>query len=182
MGVYKESNNLKYISNGDAVLTELTKTVRLSLDQHNWYAAIIVSLTLPDICAKVDGRFGKTTAARYPAWYERYVVERNKPPTTLSEYDFFSPKDCYALRCAFLHEGSMDINSQPAHEYVNAFSFKLSDDMRWVISNSETKATIHLNLKQFCEDICNGVEAWVIETEGEEEIAKMLSKLPRIDI
>lgn len=163
------------------MVIELVNSIRTSLIQQNWYAALVVALTLPDICAKVDGRFGKTASARYPAWYERYVEVRNKPDK-LSEYDFFSPKDFYALRCAFLHEGDMGIELQRSREFINAFSFHLSADMRWGISNTETEATIHLNLIQFCEDICNGAEAWVSETEEDDEISIALSKLPRIVI
>lgn len=164
------------------IIEDLVNSIQLSIKTENWVAALTVALTLPDICAKVDSRHGENTGSRYASWFEQYIVKL--PQSTglgLSQYDFFSGKDCYALRCAFLHEGDMDTTGQNAQEFVDGFSFVVSESSLWSISNSYgKKANIGLNVTFFCRDICSGVKNWLAVANENEAIKLRLDRLPKI--
>ena len=164
-------------------VSELITAVRQALANKNWFAALTVVLTLPDICAKIDGSFGDLSSIRYPAWYEKYVVKpvcEEKQVTTA--YDFFSANDCYALRCAFLHEGNMNIAGQKAQESIHNFCFDVSTQTLWGIKTDEERVTIKLSLEHFCDDICKGVETWLFEKHLDRCIIDKLACLPRFQV
>src|SRR5262245_11080360 len=108
----------------------LIESVRYSCLTANWYGALHGALTLPDIAAKIDGRPQKTNGARYASWFDDYV----KPKYTASfaitkggqKHVFLNGNDCYALRCAYLHEGDFDITAHSARDILERFVFVAS--------------------------------------------------------
>ncbi len=77
-------------------MERIIKSIEKSVENKNWYSALVLALTLPDICGKFEDK-GKSSSKRYSEWFDKYLGE---------EYDgYLSGNDCYALRCSFLHEG-----------------------------------------------------------------------------
>jgi hypothetical protein len=78
----------------ETILEEIERALAAEL----WYAAIVMALTLPDICASLeavpnarpDGQ-----RARYQSWVRRYGTYH------LGVGD----EDCWSLRCGVVHEG-----------------------------------------------------------------------------
>lgn len=60
--------------------------LELCAKSNNWYGALFISLTLPDICAKIEYPLEKKSSSkRYIDWYDRYLkkyyeVSRNAIP------------------------------------------------------------------------------------------------------
>ncbi len=82
----------------------------------NYYAALATTLNFPDICGWiVDPTV--VSKARYIAWFDRYVAHHyvHCIGPDHERTVFLSGTDCYALRCAFLHEGREEITEQQAH-------------------------------------------------------------------
>lgn len=48
-------------------MDRFTSAVRQSLENKNWYAALYLSLTLPDICARLESDDGKTNRVKFVA-------------------------------------------------------------------------------------------------------------------
>lgn len=142
------------------------KSIKQSLDKKNWYAALTMALTLPDICARFEYPDVNSSQKRYISWYNKYMLKsykHNIGPKE-EEYIFLSGNDCYSLRCSYLHQGEDEISNQRAQEKINKFMFITPPP--W--------GSLHLNLKQscdgysllqlqvdkFCEDVCTAVEVW----------------------
>jgi len=170
------------------MIEDMIYSVQHSLTAENWVAAITVALTLPDICARIDGSYDGGSQARYAAWFEKYVA--TLPTTTglpVCPYrDFMSGNDCYALRCAFLHEGDVEIDPvrhKRAHEYINVFPFRVSDINPWSIGmacESIQRTILELDPRFFGNDICRAVSAWMDEAKGDADIQTRITNLPRV--
>lgn len=84
-----------------------------SIQTENWYSVLFISLSLPDICGKIDNP-SSTSKQRTIEWFDKYLKPfyTRKIGPSQTEYTFLSGTDFYALRCAYLHEGSDDITGQ----------------------------------------------------------------------
>ncbi len=89
------------------VFNEIEKTLK----EGNFYAALFMILTVPDICLFV--KIGKHLSTDYEKWFNE-----NMP----SEYNkFMSGKDCYAFRCAILHQGTDNVLGQSKKDVIDKF-------------------------------------------------------------
>jgi hypothetical protein len=152
-----------------------TDSVRRALADQNWYAALMVTLTLPDICGKVPNPGEKSSAKRYIAWVGKYLASRyaikigggGPLPPGAPPMPTLVPGDFYALRCVYLHEGRDDITEQQKRQTLNKFRFSAPDLRReWsehmtLVVSREGTATLVLDVNIFCRDVCDGVEAWL---------------------
>ena len=138
-------------------------------DAGNWYAALCVALTLPDICARIELPNEIISHRRYADWFDTYIrrsYTRAVGPEC-HERTFLTGNDCYALRCAFLHEGSDDITKQKAREVVERFHFVVPPP-GWEIHCNMVGAKLQLQVDIFCRDIERGVRKW-LESALEDE-------------
>ena len=93
-------------------MKNIIDSIYKALENENWSAALFVSLTLPDICVALQ--YGKTSGKKYSDWFEN----------NLSQYKgFLSGNDCYALRCALLHQGKNDVTDQKMNEVLEFYVF-----------------------------------------------------------
>src|SRR5687768_14320942 len=138
----------------------LLDSVRQAIADRNWYAALTLTLTLPDICGKVDTpELGSNK--RYAAWFDNYVGPTYKTqfahePTP---HIFLSGNDCYALRCSFLHEGTSDITAQRAREALEHFIFLAPKEVG-SMHICQTGNKLILEVDKFCADILAGIQKW----------------------
>ena len=79
----------------------------------------------------------------------------------LEDHIFLSGEDCYALRCAFLHQGSDDISHQRARTVLEKFSFVVRKGTMRILHTSLDKKKLELQVDSFCEDICRAAEKWI---------------------
>ncbi len=144
-------------------MEEIVKSLETSLSNENWYGALFIALSLPDICGKIDS-IHTGSRARYEAWFIQYVQSKY---TVINTYRnettiFLSGNDCYALRCAYLHEGQDDISSQRAKEAIESFHF-IAPLNNMTIHNNKLDDKLQLQIDIFCTDIVNGVKQWLSE-------------------
>ena len=76
----------------DPVLLEIDKAIGARL----YYLAVVMALTLPDICAAVEAENGRTHPDKYKAWYRQHFA---------AYYPQLTDEDCYELRCGVVHQG-----------------------------------------------------------------------------
>lgn len=137
------------------MMLRFTSAVRKSLETHNWYGALAVTLTLPDICGKIDYPEIKSRE-RYARWFDEHL----KPYYTTVNHRrvnvFLSGSDCYALRCSYLHLGGDDTTEQTARETYSKYWFT-TDNAHLINVNGES---LTLNVRLFCTEVCNAVDAW----------------------
>lgn len=168
-------------------MEHLITAVESSLQQENWYAALSLSLTLPDICSKIDEP-EVFTNTRFPRWVNKYFsptytrMMPNYSPERGSyreEHVFLSGEDFYALRCAVLHEGSDSIISQKASKALEKFTF-VAPLPGFLVHMNQRNLTLQLQVDQFCMDVCQAVRLWLSSvTEGSEQ-SQRIQRLMRI--
>ncbi len=93
--------------------------VQRALQAGSYYAALVTSLSLPDICAALESDTGDTTgksAELYKKWCSTWLIP-------LGKVGELTEKDIYALRCGVMHQGRV---GHPNMQY-DRLLFKLPD-------------------------------------------------------
>lgn len=169
-------------------MKHLVAAVEQAIDQGNWYAALSVALTMPDICARMEQPEVKSSKKRYTDWCDRYLTPRytrEMPslaiPGTQESHVFLGGGDCYALRCAVLHEGLDSTVTQNAREALDRFTFIAPSPGGFVHMN-QSDATLHLQVDQFCRDICSCVSQWLNDVSEDRAVQGRLADLMEIRI
>ena len=154
-------------------MQRFTSAIRTSIQSENWYAAIFLALTMPDICSKLETPTSGSSGPRYKAWFDKFLAGTYTSNIMGRESIFMTSGDCWALRCSLLHEGSDDIGQQNARETLARFHFTTLGSHRIRIDN-----VLVLNTANFCEEMCQAVESWLIavatKPEVQERIATMI--------
>ena len=142
-------------------MRHLTDAVRRAVADSNWYAALALSLALPDICGRLE-RPAEGSKARYVSWCNTYLTPKytHMIGPSREEHVFLHGEDCYALRCAVLHEGVDDIINQLARKTLDSFLFVAPPPGGGMIHCNQSNSKLQLQVDIFCEDICAGVDDW----------------------
>jgi hypothetical protein len=155
----------------DETMDSFLGSVESALADGNWYAALAVSLILPDICGKLQYPASRS-AQRYTRWFDGFVrakyTRRSGPPGG-EEHVFLTGADCYALRCAYLHEGKADITEQRIRAALERFEFAAPRD-RWLVHLNQVNQRLQLQVDVFSRDMCDGVREWLQKVPGQDQI------------
>ena len=152
----------------EAYIRSVEESVRLA----NWYAAVVVALTLPDICGWLEHPNWRSEK-RYVRWFRRYQLDAYTRPMPQGPATFLTGADCYALRCALLHEGSSKIMRQRAREVLERFVFATSGTHLGLIEDK----LLFLDVERFCGTMCEGVRSWLSDMEGNTKVEKRMGEL-----
>jgi hypothetical protein len=139
-------------------MDHLCNAVESALSTSNWYAALMVALALPDIAARVDDPT-KPSSARYVEWVETYLCPHYTRPVAGHVHKFLSGGDCYALRCAFVHEGGDDVTHHRAAKALDKFQL-LAPRPGLRVHCNQTNNKLQLQVDIFCRDILAATRAW----------------------
>lgn len=146
----------------DRFITAIDK----SLDEQNWYAALSLALMMPDICGKID-QPSEASSKRYMTWVNKWFVPKytSYVGTERREHVFLNEKDCYALRCSYLHAGSENITSEKIRKALEDFHFCEPSKNGSVVHRNQVNNTLQLQVDIFCRDMTSSVDSW-LETQG----------------
>lgn len=168
-------------------MEHLINSVKHSINSGNWYGAIATALSIPDICSKIT--YGdKTNGKRYAEWFDKFMGSHYKTNWTTYQLDLvkqhhpssfekmakgtnFSGNDCYALRCAFLHEGSGEIKNQRAQEILNGIKFYQPNNSI-IVHGTVINDKLVLDIFIFCTQLIEGVKIWQ-ESLSPEQIERL---------
>lgn len=144
-------------------MLRFTQAIEQSLNEENWYSALTLALALPDICANVCSP-DEGSQRRYVRWYNQYMLQKytHRIGADEVEHVFLRGEDCYALRCALLHEGSHDISEQRAQKVLENFSFVVPPK-GWQVHMNQMNTSLQLQVDIFCRDICESVHKWIAD-------------------
>ncbi|GAA0452336.1 hypothetical protein [Streptomyces olivaceiscleroticus] len=129
--------------------------------EQNWPAALVMALTLPDICAKTVAPTDRSQK-RYVAWYDAHLKQKYTRPVGPGggKRVFLSGKDCYALRCALLHEGSSDISTQSAREVLSRFQFCTPGQFNIRLHCNQINDVLIVMVDDFALDVLDAGRTW----------------------
>ena len=162
-------------------MRDFIDATRAALASGNWYAAVTVALTIPDICGRLENP-QEGSKARFVRWYDRYLLAKYQVPVgpTRKLETFLNGNDCYALRCAFLHQGEFEIDSQPARKVLERFHFTAPRPGMIVHNNIANGNTLQLQVDRFCFDVCESAESWLKDVAGDATVQARLDLLGAI--
>jgi hypothetical protein len=151
-----------------------------AIKDKNWYGALFIALTLPDICGKVEHP-NLPSNKRYKDWFDKYMSAKYKHKGTV----FLSSDDCYALRCALLHEGSDDISQQPSQKILEKFIFTTGEShcnymQNNYVNGQRVKTSLQLKVDRFCEDICKSAKKWLNDVSGNSAVMSRVKNTIKI--
>lgn len=159
-------------------MKRFTDAIRLAVQTRNWYAALSMALTLPDVCGSlVQPNAG--SGARYSQWFEqwvqgKYTLQVGHPPRT---HVFLNGEDCYALRCSYLHEGAAAITHQRARRVLDDFQFITPPPGGGSIHCNQSNARLQLQVDIFCRDIANAVDSWAASVTNDSQMQGKIAAL-----
>lgn len=141
--------------------------VRAAVNNKNWHGALALGVTIPDVCGRMEfPTIG--SEARYKAWWDKYILPKyNK---------MLYGTDAYALRCAYLHEGTDDVISQRASRALSNFVFVVPPSTGRVHCN-KSNSTLQLQVDIFCLDLSDGVSKWLEDVQNNSEILARMKTL-----
>ena len=161
----------------------LCESAEASVRSQNWYSALMMALTLPDICASLGSENGKSSRTLYAEWFDENVGDHYKIRIGRDEelFTFLGGDDCYALRCAFLHHGMSDITDQRAQRALTNFKFVVPPKGLQIHCNLWDEV-LQLQVDLFVNDIINSVRSWREKVRGQETVEMRLNNMAEISI
>lgn len=156
-------------------MNHFIEALEKSLYSKNWYSVLFISLTLPDICGKIEYPELESSKKRSVQWFDKYLGPIYKSEIGGKEYILLGNSDFYALRCALLHEGQSDISSQGAHDVLENFKFVQPTTENIYIHRNKINRTLQLQVDQFGLEVLQATRQWL------REIGKDDSKFQKLD-
>lgn len=105
------------------------REIRSCLEGGNYFCALALALTLPDVCGNAAYPNGRV-AERYIAWYDEFVGSGLRAERGFEEVAYLSGEIVYNLRNQFLHQGSVSLETSKIREEgnrVDRFTLLLGD-------------------------------------------------------
>ena len=155
----------------------LVTAVQSSCSQQNWYSALYMALTMPDICAKLQEPDSEKSGPRYRKWFDAYLKPAHKSEFHGPDFHFLTSGDCWALRCSLLHEGTDEISKQRSREIVNRFKFTAQGVHRGLIND-----VLVLNVTAFCNEMTTAVKAWQGDMQTNAGVQERIAEMAIIEI
>jgi len=125
---------------------------------------LVLTLTLPDVCAALESADGRSTPDRYKAWYSAWLARKYGRHLTAD--------DMYYLRCGVQHQGRFE---HPAMQYSRIF-FTLRPGGVFFHMNI-FKDALNLDLPFFCKDVIESVDEWFDHKRDDQQVQANLSHL-----
>ena len=142
----------------------VTQEIRAALDAGLYYLAVMITFTLPDICAALESPNGKTTGPRYKAWYNTWLA---------SQYPSIAPDDLWHMRCGVVHEGRLGHSKM---QYARIL-FTVPNAQGNVFHNNILNDALNLDVVIFCTDILTAVDRWYADMRDDPNV---IANLPRL--
>lgn len=164
-------------------MNNLVEEIESNLENRNYLSALALTLVLPDICGKIEypkiGENGK----RYELWYNEYIYKYDIPKTEKSTENalIINGRIVYKLRCALLHDGSLDVDKTVRKE----LNIKDPKKIKFILTNKvtsyhriwekgdkseEPKILIRIGVEDFCRKICGVVKNLYCDKELSQDI------------
>lgn len=137
-----------------------------------FFPALMICLTLPDICAAASSENGRASRSKTIAW--------------LCEHGGYTREDAqliYGFRCSLLHQGS----GRPDKVEDTRIAFVAPDPnqtatMHWLITKreSETESIFWITASLFVDEICEAVKNWLNSHGSSATVARNLKRSARL--
>jgi hypothetical protein len=136
--------------------------IQRALNHELYYPAIMLSLTVPDICAALDTEKGTTDGELYKKWYREFMADY---------MEWLTDNDCWHLRCGVVHQGRM---GHPKNQYSRVY-FTLPAE--GFAHKNITFDALNLDAVTFCKDMANAAQIWFKDAKNLPHVQANLVRL-----
>lgn len=162
-------------------LASFIAAARAAAAADNWFAALALALTLPDICGALENPGPGKSKARFVDWWDRYMAHHYAVYPDAGEswqpFTYLPGTEAFALRCSYLHAGTDDV-ARP-DTALTRVRFLGPPSAAAFGFNPQTR-TLAIGLEQFVDWVCGAVETWLAERAEDPEVHSRLSGLVSI--
>lgn len=135
-------------------LAAIYAEIRAALDADLLYLAVVVSASIPDVCANLELVEGQAGHKGYRQWYRDYVGD------ALGAFD---AEECYELRCGVLHRAATR-GSKTGYSVYDRFAFVRRESniiiQQSVVVGPPGNRILCVDARIFCETIIASAEKW----------------------
>jgi len=137
-------------------LEQMLHEIEHALAGRFYYLAIVVTVTLPDVCAALESEDGKACPNRFRAWYDEHLAAALRPLTA---------EDCYSFRCGVLppdvlRGGPIRMDDVHAYNVVEFCDVFIGAVRRWFEENRE-HANLRANLPRLVQFRPDGMTPYI---------------------
>ncbi|HBQ0480744.1 MULTISPECIES: hypothetical protein [Klebsiella] len=179
-------------------MNQLLTSIEESLEKENWFGALFIAISLPDICGATENVV-HGNGARYKDWFNRYLKPRYNADNIYEQMLITSPEslqglpqeivnkwkqqapmvaftaeDCWSLRNACLHEG-VDENR------LRTFRITPPSKVGGTMHMNNINGTLQLDILNLCKDIVSAVRQWIDDMQQKPDVVAKLEKMITID-
>lgn len=143
------------------------------------YAALMLAVSVPDVCANLElpeGRGSDHVKLRYLRWYDRYVSPKGPVLTG---------NNCYDIRCGKMHQGQLG-----SKDLTTVIVFTDDDNMSVVCGDVEERSAdgelkrrwdvlVGISIREFCGMLIAAAEDWHVDWQNNPMIKTNLKHLVR---
>lgn len=146
--------------------------IERALNANLYYAALAVTLSLPDICSVLElpPEQNWSTGSKYASWFDRNL------PKYLPK---FTGSDCYKMRGGVLHNGRVR-RDEKRWDHI-AFTTPQSSMRLHLCSASNnggvSESALILDVEHFCRDVIDAVRSWFSVNLNNEIVKRNLPSL-----
>ncbi|QVL42619.1 MAG: hypothetical protein KFB92_14375 [Alcanivorax sp.] len=151
-------------------MQDIIQQVRAVNGADLYYVSLFSALALPDICAALEAADGQASKAKYVAWFDTHVAPRYN--------GFLDGETSYYFRCSMLHQGS---TRHPRGRYSRVI-FVEPGHSGMVLHNNVINDALNIDVRIFCEDLCQAAEQWwqgaASEANVQTNLARFVTRHP----
>lgn len=158
---------------GNSIFQNKIAEIRKALELELYNCALIVALTLPDICGKVEYPFENKANCRYKCWFDKYamplftVTATTLPRNEMVGYTFFTSEECWALRCSVLHAGNYNIEKVDLANVSFHAHKRNGENYSHYVRDSYSA---DFDVIQICETLCSAAEQFYLKIRDKSQL------------
>jgi len=146
---------------------DIIHQVRIANRAGIYFVTLFSALALPDICAALESDDGQASKSSFIAWFDTHVAPRYN--------GFLDGETCYYFRCSMLHQGS---TQHPRGRYSRII-FVEPGNSGMVLHNNIMNDALNIDVRIFCEDICEAAGRWWNSASTHPRVQANLSRFVR---
>jgi hypothetical protein len=161
-------------------MKRFTDAVVRSVETQNWFSAIALALTLPDICGALETP-REQNGVRYKRWFKQWMEPTYSVVIpVIGPHVFLSADNCWALRCSYLHAGNGEIRPGNIQSALESFHFIEPPHNGRTIHMNKVGEVLQLQVDKFCDEMIAAVEEWQGYVAGDLEIEARRQELLQV--
>ena len=128
--------------------------------------AVVLALTIPDICGALTSPDGTSNGSRYKDWYAGNLAPK---------YPSLTANDCYKLRCGVVHQARL-CHTDMQYSRV---AFTVPNSGNKVFHNIITNDDLNLGPIRFCRHVTHAARSWYAAHRSDPDVRANLPYLVR---